>query len=60
VDDFQVPLADQLIDRRSSDAECLPGVFDGEQEDELTGVAGLTTSDVAGVADGSSFGQACR
>lgn len=39
VDDFEVPVADQLIDRRSCDAEGLPGVLDGEQEDELAGVA---------------------
>ena len=39
VDEFEVPAADQLVDRRASDAEGLAGVLNGEEEDELAGVA---------------------
>lgn len=41
VDEFELPAADQLVDRRASDAEGLAGVLDGEEEDELVGVARL-------------------
>jgi hypothetical protein len=41
VDEFEVPAADQLVDRRASDAEGLAGVLDGEEEDKLAGVARL-------------------
>jgi hypothetical protein len=41
VDEFEVPATDQLVDRRASDAEGLAGVLDGEEEDELAGVARL-------------------
>lgn len=41
VDEFELPAADQLVDRRATDAERLAGVLNGEQEDELAGVARL-------------------
>jgi hypothetical protein len=41
VDEFEVPATDQLVDRRASDAEGLAGVLNGEEEDELAGVARL-------------------
>lgn len=41
VDEFEVPAADQLVDRRASDAKGLAGVLNGEQEDEFAGVARL-------------------
>jgi hypothetical protein len=51
VDDFQVAAVHELVDRAPAHAECLAGVLDGEQEDEL-GVAPGRLARVGGFLGG--------